>query len=112
MPPLNYEFVKKISERYPNILFVLNGGIEDLNTANSLLNNFKGVMLGRLIQNNPFILRKIDNLFLDDDNIKNVDENIIYDYFSYIEPKIKDESIFRLLSPLLSIFLEFQIVEL
>ena len=30
--------------------------------------------------------------------------NIIYDYFSYIEPKIKDESIFRLLSPLLSIF--------
>ena len=104
VPPLNYEFVKKISERYPNILFVLNGGIEDLNTANSLLNNFKGVMLGRLIQNNPFILRKIDNLFFDDDNIKNVDENIIYDYFSYIEPKIKDESIFRLLSPLLSIF--------
>ena len=104
VPPLNYEFVKKISERYPNILFVLNGGIEDLNTANSLLNNFKGVMLGRLIQNNPFILRKIDNLFFDDDNIKNVDENIIYDYFSYIEPKIRDESIFRLLSPLLSIF--------
>ncbi len=104
VPPLNYEFVKKISARYPNILFVLNGGIEDLNTANSLLNNFKGVMLGRLIQNNPFILRKIDNLFFDDDNIKNVDENIIYDYFSYIEPKIRDESIFRLLSPLLSIF--------
>ena len=104
VPPLNYEFVKKISERYPNVLFVLNGGIENLNTANSLLNNFKGVMLGRLIQNNPFILRKIDNLFFDDDNIKNVDENIIYDYFSYIEPKIKDESIFRLLSPLLSIF--------
>ena len=62
------------------------------------MNNFKGVMLGRLIQNNPFLLRKIDNLFFDDDNIKNVDENIIYDYFSYIEPKIRDESIFRLLS--------------
>ena len=104
IPPLNYEFVKKISEKYPNVLFVLNGGIEDLNTANSLLDDFKGVMLGRLIQHNPFILRKIDNLFFDDDNLKNVDENIIYDYFSYIEPKIRDESIFRLLSPLLSIF--------
>ena len=104
VPPLNYEFVKKISEKYPNVLFVLNGGIEDLNRASSLLDDFKGVMLGRLIQNNPFILRKIDNLFFDDDNIKNVDENIIYDYFSYIEPKIRDESIFRLLSPLLSIF--------
>ena len=104
VPPLNYEFVKKISERYPNVLFVLNGGIEDLNKAKSLLNSFKGVMLGRLIQNNPFILRKIDSLFFDDDNIKNVDENIIYDYFCYIEPKIRDESIFRLLSPLLNIF--------
>ena len=33
-----------------------------------------------------------------------VNEDIIYNYFDYIAPKIQYESIFRLLSPLLNIF--------
>ena len=35
---------------------------------------------------------------------KLIDESIIYNYFEYIKPKLGFESIFRLLSPLLSIF--------
>ncbi len=103
IPPLCYDFVKKIKNKYPNITFVLNGGISNLDEANSLLQEFDGVMVGRLIKNNPFILKEVDKkIFKEKDRL--IDETIINSYFEYIKPKLGFESIFRLLSPLLSIF--------
>ena len=103
IPPLNYDFVKKIKNKYPNIMFILNGGINNLDKAESLLKEFDGIMLGRLIKNNPFILKEVDKkIFKEKDKL--IDETIINNYFEYIKPKLGFESIFRLLSPLLSIF--------
>jgi len=103
IPPLSYDFVKKIKNKYPNITFIINGGINDLNKAKSLLKEFDGVMVGRLIKNNPFILKDIDEkIFKEKDKL--IDEAIINNYIEYIKPKLGFESIFRLLSPLLSIF--------
>ncbi len=104
VPPLDYSFVKKIKLKYPNILFILNGGINSLEMASYLLKDFEGVMLGRLIQNNPFLLKKIDNNFFNINKMIKVDEEVIFNYFNYIKTKIEVESIFRLLSPLLNIF--------
>ena len=60
IPPLNYDFVTKIKKKYPNITFVLNGeGIDSLERARDLSDMYDGVMLGRLIQNNPFLLKKL-----------------------------------------------------
>ena len=103
IPPLSYDFVKEIKNKYPNITFVLNGGINNLDKAETLLKEFDGVMVGRLIKNNPFILKDVDKkIFKENDQL--IDEKIIYNYFEYIKPKLGFESIFRLLSPLLSIF--------
>ena len=103
IPPLCYDFVKKIKNKYPNITFVLNGGISNLDEAESLLKEFDGVMVGRLIKNNPFILKEVDKKIFREKN-KLIDESVINNYFEYIKPKLGFESIFRLLSPLLSIF--------
>ena len=103
IPPLNYEFVKKIKKKYPNINFILNGGINNLEYAYNLTKEFDGVMLGRLIQNNPFCLRKIDSIFYGSSN-NMFNENTIHEYFEFIKPNIGKDSIFRLLSPLLQIF--------
>ena len=103
IPPLSYDFVKKIKNKYPNITFVLNGGINNLDKAENLLKEFDGVMVGRLIKNNPFILKEVDKkIFKEEDKL--IDESIINNYFEYIKPKLGFESIFRLLSPLLNIF--------
>ena len=103
IPPLNYDFVKKIKNKYPNITFVLNGGINNLDKAKNLLKEFDGIMVGRLIKNNPFILKEVNKkIFKEKDKL--IDESIINNYFEYIKPKLGFESIFRLLSPLLSIF--------
>ena len=103
IPPLNYDFVKKIKNKFPNITFILNGGIDSLDKAESLLKEFDGVMAGRLIKNNPFILKEVDTKIFKEKN-KLIDESIINNYFEYIKPKLGFESIFRLLSPLLNIF--------
>ncbi len=104
IPPLNYDFVKKIKRSFPKIDFILNGGIDTLEKAYTLSKEYNGVMVGRLIQNNPFCLTKVDTMFFNDKSNANLNENIIIDYFNYIRPKVNNDSIFRLLSPLLQIF--------
>ncbi len=103
IPPLSYDFVKKIKDKFPNITFILNGGINNLDKAESLLKEFDGVMVGRLIKNNPFILKEVDKKIFKEKK-RLIDESVINNYFEYIKPKLGFESIFRLLSPLLSIF--------
>ena len=63
IPPLDYSFVSRIKLKYPNAQFVLNGGIDNIEKANDLFKKFDGIMLGRLIQNNPFVLKNIDSDF-------------------------------------------------
>ena len=104
IPPLNYDFVKKIKSKYPNITFILNGGIDSIEKALDLSKIHDGVMLGRLVQNNPFCLKNVDKLFYNEANNYIISENTIKDYFNFIRPKLGNDSIYRLLSPLLNIF--------
>ena len=104
IPPLNYDFVKKIKLKYPKITFIINGGIDTIEKAIGLANLHDGVMVGRLIQNNPFCLKEVDTLFYNEPNKYLVSEKTIKDYFNFIKPKIGSDSIYRLLSPLLNIF--------
>ena len=104
IPPLNYNFISKIKFKYPHITFILNGGISSIEEALELSTKHDGVMLGRLVQNNPFCLKHIDRLFYNDTNEYIISEKTIKDYFNFIRPRIGKDSIYRLLSPLLNIF--------
>jgi len=104
IPPLNYNFVSKIKTKYPKTTFILNGGIDSINKALKLSKVHDGVMLGRLIQNNPFCLKSVDKQFYNQKNNYIVSEKTIKDYFNFIRPNFGKDSIYRLLSPLLSIF--------
>ncbi len=104
IPPLNYDFVTKIKSKFPTVTFILNGGINSIEKALHLSTLHDGVMLGRLIQNNPFCLKNVDKLFYNEANNYIISENTIRDYFNFVRPKIGKDSIFRLLSPLLNIF--------
>ena len=60
IPPLNYDRVARMKEQFTDCTIVLNGGINSLEQASELLNTFDGVMLGREIYHNPFILSQVD----------------------------------------------------
>ena len=104
IPPLNYDFVRRIKNTYPNIQFIINGGINSIDKAINLSKEFDGVMLGRLIQNNPFCLSKVDKYFYNSSKEIKVTKNTINKYFEYIKPSLGKESVYRLLSPILQIF--------
>jgi len=104
IPPLNYDFVSKIKSKYPDTTFILNGGINSMDKALKLSELHDGVMLGRLIQNNPFCLKDVDKQFYNQTNNYIISEKTIKDYFNFIRPKFGKDSIYRLLSPLLNIF--------
>ena len=107
IPPLKYEFVSQIKKDFPNIQFIINGGINSLDQAYELCNEYDGVMVGRLIQSNPFCLLNVDQIFFDQYKKKQEYKSIILEYFNYIKQKIDQDSIYRLLSPLLYVFLAF-----
>ncbi|MDP2379901.1 MAG: tRNA-dihydrouridine synthase, partial [Pseudohongiella sp.] len=60
IPPLNYDRVARMKEQFKDCTIVLNGGINSIEQASELLNTFDGVMLGREIYHNPFLLSQVD----------------------------------------------------
>lgn len=60
VPPLDYERVYKIKQNFPNTQISINGGITSYEQANTHLNQLDGVMIGREVYQNPFMLVEAD----------------------------------------------------
>jgi len=60
IPPLDYDRVYHIKQDFPQLNVSINGGIKTLNEANEHLQHIDGVMIGREIYNNSYILAKAD----------------------------------------------------
>ena len=59
IPPLHYEYVYRIKQDFPSIPIVINGNINTLDEINAHLLQVNGVMLGRLVSQNPYALASI-----------------------------------------------------
>lgn len=54
IPPLDYDLVLKMKQRFPHLHISLNGGISDLEQANTFLNlGLDGIMIGRAAYHTP-----------------------------------------------------------
>jgi tRNA-dihydrouridine synthase A len=63
VPPLDYARVYRLKAARPDLTVVLNGGIDDLEAAQSHLAQVDGVMLGRAAYQTPYILAEVDRRF-------------------------------------------------
>ena len=63
LPPLRYDVIYRLQEKYPQLQFVLNGGIGSLTDAAAHLHYVPGVMLGRAAYRDPFLLAEVDRRF-------------------------------------------------
>jgi tRNA-dihydrouridine synthase A len=61
VPPLNYERVHRLKQDNPHLHISINGGITTLAQAKEHLSLVDGVMMGREIYANPYILSTVDN---------------------------------------------------
>lgn len=60
VPPLRYDVVYQIKKDFPNLNISLNGGVTSLDEANEILQHVDGVMVGREVYHNPFLLAQVD----------------------------------------------------
>lgn len=75
VPPLDYARAALVKEEFPNLCLTVNGGITSLFTARHLLLKYDGVMLGRAIIDDPYILAGVDaQIFKDESHIMTRDE--------------------------------------
>lgn len=60
VPPLNYERVYQVKQDYPDLHIDINGGVHTLDEALEHLKHIDGVMMGRAIYHNPYLLAEAD----------------------------------------------------
>ncbi|PDT00928.1 tRNA dihydrouridine(20/20a) synthase DusA [Rhizobium chutanense] len=63
IPPLDYEIVYRMKQRWPDVFIGINGGIRTLDEAAAHLDYVDGVMLGRAAYQNAAILAEVDQRF-------------------------------------------------
>ncbi len=62
IPPLQYDTVFLLKQEFPELEFVINGGIESVHQSLQLVQRVDGVMLGRAAYQNPGCLEQADAL--------------------------------------------------
>jgi tRNA-dihydrouridine synthase A len=60
IPPLDYSRVYQIKQDFPQLEISINGGIKSLAETTEHLQHIDGVMIGREIYNNPYLLSEVD----------------------------------------------------
>ncbi|ART80948.1 tRNA dihydrouridine(20/20a) synthase DusA [Oceanisphaera avium] len=88
VPPLDYERVYQLKRDYPDLVIAINGGIKSLADAKLHLSHLDGVMLGREIYQNPYLLAQVDaELFGDNYEVPSRHE-VIRRLLPYIESQL------------------------
>jgi len=84
VPPLEYDRVYRIKQRYPGLNVYINGGITELDDIDSHLMQVDGVMIGREAYHNPWLLAELESHF-DDTPVLRSRHAIVEAMFPYIE---------------------------
>lgn len=66
VPPLDYALAHRMKAEFPQLTFVLNGGLLSLADAAPHLAQMDGVMLGRAAYQNPYLLADVDRVLFND----------------------------------------------
>ena len=84
IPPLNYERVYRLKDKFPDIEIIINGGVENIEDSKKHLTKVDGVMMGRRAYENPFQLIKVDHLIYGKPFIQKTREEVLLNMIPYI----------------------------
>ncbi len=90
VPPLCYDTVYQLKRDFPHLKIIINGGINTLDQSQSHLKHTDGVMLGREVYSNPFILAEVDQLLYDEVSQQHSRKALLETFFPYIERQLSD----------------------
>ena len=87
-PPLQYETVYRIKQDFPDLEIVINGGVMTLDEAGEHLQQVDGVMIGRAIYHDPWILANADGRIFGQPNALSSRQDVIGKMLPYIEKEL------------------------
>ena len=90
IPPLQYERVYALKERYPELTVVINGGITEMDQAIGHLEKVDGVMVGREAYQNPWSLARVDETLFDGLPDGKSRSDVLDRYKQYMESQLKN----------------------
>jgi tRNA-dihydrouridine synthase A len=89
IPPLRYDVVLQLKQDFPQLEIIINGGIDTLDTCLTLLNTVDGVMLGREIYHNPYLLSEVDNRLFGDHFPLKTRQELILALIPYVQQQLQ-----------------------
>jgi tRNA-dihydrouridine synthase A len=85
IPPLDYERVYKIKAMFPELEIIINGGVKTFAECEDHLKHVDGVMLGREIYHNPYMMSEVDQLVYGVDSSSLSRAQVLEQVADYIE---------------------------
>ncbi|QOL25930.1 tRNA dihydrouridine(20/20a) synthase DusA [Thalassotalea sp. LPB0316] len=88
IPPLDYQRVYQIKRDFSQLAISINGGITSFEQAQAHLAHIDGVMIGREVYQNPYILAQADQQLYGIDTVIKSRQQIIDEMASYIDQHV------------------------
>ena len=96
VPALRYEYVYRLKRDFPELRFVLNGGLNHKITILSHLGQIDGVMIGREAYENPCFMADVDAMLFNSETLSRHD--VLSEYKRYIQLQLDEGVPLRILT--------------
>jgi len=90
IPPLEYERVYQLKQDFPQLHIDINGGIKTIKQAKQHLEHVDGVMIGRAVYHDPYLLADADKIIFGDQHKIASRHDIIRSMLPYIDQRISE----------------------
>ena len=92
VPPLDYDRVYQLKKDFPHLTIAINGGIKTLDECKLHLSHLDGVMLGREVYSNPYLLSTVDQVLFENNNQVLTRLQVLDKMYPYIEQQLQNGS--------------------
>ena len=89
VPPLRYDYVHRLKHDFPELEFVVNGGIRTWPEIEAQLGVVDGVMLGRAAENDPWLLAEADARVYHEDAASPTRAEVVHAVARYADEETK-----------------------
>jgi len=89
VPPLQYGFVHQLKKDFPHLQIVINGGFITLEQVQDQLHHVDGVMIGRAVCRNPYLLAGVDRILYGAASAPLTRTEILNRFKPYIQQELK-----------------------
>lgn len=89
VPPLMYDRVYQLKQQFPHLHISINGGIKTIEDARQHLSYIDGVMMGREIYSNPYLLTQVESELFENEAPPLTRDEIVQHMVAYTDKHIQ-----------------------